>query len=122
MGLFSSKSKSASVNWLDLKDKSELQKLIVESENKPVLLFKHSTRCSISSMAKNRLESNWDISEDDITPVYLDLIKYRDVSNQIESELNVKHESPQIILLKNGKVNFHTSHNQISVDAIKQNL
>ena len=127
MGFFGFGKKSdehtSSVNWLHLKAVEDLDQLIQkDSFDKPVLLFKHSTRCSISSMAINRLENNWDIDAESVLPVYIDLIAYREVSNKIAVELGITHQSPQILLVKNGKCTYQASHSQIDVEAIKQNL
>lgn len=123
MGLFSfGKRSETAPMWLELTAEDQLDDLINQSTERAVLLFKHSTRCSISSMAKKRLESNWDLSEEDIIPVYLDLIRYRPVSNLIAERFDVIHESPQILILKNGRQVYNASHEQISVDAIKSNL
>lgn len=110
------------INWITLETEDQLQKAIEASFQKPVVLFKHSTRCSISSMAKSRLERNWDFSSDDLDIYYLDLIAFRNVSNKIASDLSVEHASPQILVLDKGKVSFHTSHNDISVEAIQSAL
>ncbi len=99
-----------------------MQHIIQESSEKPIAIFKHSTRCSISAMAKRRLERNWDIASDFLDIYYLDLIRYRSISNLIEITLEVQHESPQLILLKEGEVVFHTSHNSISVEGLKAEL
>ena len=124
MGFFGfGKSKaSTSIDWVNLDSIDLLNELIEGSNTKPVLFLKHSTRCSISSMALSRLENYWDIEEDALTPVYLDLIKYRDVSNEIAHVLNVMHQSPQILLVKDGKCIYQASHNEISVDSIKSKL
>ncbi|MFT5821562.1 MAG: bacillithiol system protein YtxJ [Crocinitomix sp.] len=123
---FGSKKRSednVSVKWLRLNGSEELDQLIQkESFEKPVMLFKHSTRCSISSMALNRLENYWDIDEDTLQPVYLDLIAYRDLSNKIAADLGVAHQSPQLLIVKNGKCTYQASHSQIDVEAIKQNI
>ncbi|NOQ70955.1 MAG: bacillithiol system redox-active protein YtxJ [Crocinitomix sp.] len=114
---------NASVKWLRVKESEDLDQLIKkESFEKPVLLFKHSTRCSISSMALNRLENYWDIDEETLQPVYIDLIAYRELSNKIAADLGVAHQSPQILLVKNGKCTYQASHNQIDIADIKQNL
>ncbi|MCH2043835.1 MAG: bacillithiol system redox-active protein YtxJ [Saprospiraceae bacterium] len=101
---------------------SLLDELENHSFEKPVAIFKHSTRCSISSVAKRRLERSWDLPKEEIDVYYLDLIRYRSISNQIASQFAVKHESPQLILLKDGKVVHHSSHNMIDVDGIKAAL
>ena len=104
MGLFSKSiaSAKARINWIHLEDRDKLNYLINQSEHMPVLLFKHSTRCSISIMAKSRLESDWDLTNDQIIPVYLDLLMHRSISNEIADIFGVKHESPQILLIKDG--------------------
>lgn len=124
MGIFS-RNKSEfkpTMKWNKLESISDLDQAIELSFQKPVLLFKHSTRCSISSMALNRTESGWDISEEELAPFYLDLIAHRDVSAAIADKLNVFHQSPQIILVKAGKAVLDASHNEIRVDLIKSGL
>ncbi len=124
MGIFS-RNKSEfkpTLKWNNLESISDLDQAIELSFQKPVLLFKHSTRCSISSMALNRTESGWDISEEELAPFYLDLIAHRDVSAAIADKLNVFHQSPQIVLVKEGKAVLDASHNEIRVDLIKSGL
>ncbi len=106
--------------WQHLTDINQLSDIIAEStkqsaNERTVLLFKHSTRCSISSMALNRLESRWNDAETKhITPYYLDLLNHRDISNEIATVFNVTHASPQALLIKNGKCVYHASHSEIS--------
>jgi len=120
MGWFS-KSSANAIDWTVLNRIEDLNQLLEDSNDKPIMIFKHSTRCSISSMAKSRLENDWDLQEE-VTPVYLDLISYREISNEIADRLKVMHQSPQIILVKNGLVVHHASHNQISVSDVKTHL
>ncbi|MBE9586045.1 bacillithiol system redox-active protein YtxJ [Mucilaginibacter sp. JRF] len=80
------------------------------------IIFKHSTRCSISMMAKKRFELEWDDLPDEISLYFLDLIKHRDLSNQIASDFHVHHESPQMLLIKSGECILDQSHGGISVD------
>ena len=101
------------MEWNSLTSENQLNQIIEKSAENPILIFKHSTRCSISSLAKNRLESAWE-QNNGIEPYYLDLITYRAVSNQIESTLGIEHQSPQAILLQNGKVVYNDSHMGIS--------
>lgn len=105
--------------WEEIQTKEQLNQIIDSSNQHDVLLYKHSTRCSLSSMAKNRLESNFDLLKKKNIQLYiLDLIRYRDIANLIEETLKVRHESPQVILLKNGKVVKHESHNRINANDI----
>ncbi len=110
------------LNWKNLTDASQLDEIIKDSHERPVAIFKHSTRCSISSMAKQRLERNWDIEGNTLDVYYLDLLTYRPVSNQIARDFGVEHASPQLILIKDGKAVFDTSHNAISVEGLKSAL
>lgn len=97
-----------------------METLRVESRNQPVIIFKHSTRCSISHTALNRLERNW--KEDEMASVksyYLDLLAYREISNQISDLFNVEHQSPQVIILKDGASVYNKSHFDIDFNNIK---
>ena len=121
MGLFGSASKK-SMEWESLDSINYLDELDLVSEDKFVLLFKHSTRCSVSVMAKRRLETEWDLSNEQIIPVYLDLLKHRDVSNEIANRYGVTHQSPQVLLIKDGISHYDVSHNMISVEELKKYL
>lgn len=108
------------MHWQHLTDIAQLTYIMSESikqsaTEQTVLLFKHSTRCSISSMALNRLESRWNDEETkNITPYFLDLLNHRDISNEITVMFGVEHASPQVLLIKNGKCTYHASHSEIS--------
>lgn len=80
------------------------------------IIFKHSTRCSISMMAKRRFELDWDKLPGDLSLYFLDLIKHRDISHKIADEFAVHHESPQLLLIKDGECVLDQSHGAISVD------
>jgi bacillithiol system protein YtxJ len=108
--------------WHKLTDISQLQDIQHLSKEQSsngltVLLFKHSTRCSISSMALSRLESKWK-DDEKIPTYYLDLLNHRDISNEIESMYSVEHASPQVLLIKNGKCVYHASHSAINAAEI----
>ncbi len=106
------------MNWIALKDYSQISEALERSE--PFLVFKHSTRCSISSMAKSRLERNFDL--DDVQAFYLDLITYRSISDQLVLDFNVVHQSPQLLFIQKGNCTYHASHNSIDLEAIKAKL
>ena len=89
------------MDWISLNSSAQLADIIEKSKHKPQLIFKHSTRCSISSMAKNRLERV--TPPENVDFYYLDLISYRELSTKIAEEFDVFHESPQVILIKNGE-------------------
>lgn len=106
------------MNWNELTDMAQLDAIIEESKTQPVVIFKHSIRCSISTMAKGRLER----SEEPLGVkfYYLDLINHRDISNKVAEVFQVHHESPQILLIKNGECTYEESHNGISMEEIEE--
>jgi len=104
------------MNWINLTQEEQLQQIKITSKNKPQVIFKHSTRCSISSMAKNRLEKS--TQPDEIDFYFLDLIKYRPISNKIAEIFKVYHESPQILLIKNDECVYDESHSGIDMGEI----
>ena len=109
------------MNWLSFESKSDLEKIILESFNQPIAIFKHSTRCSISSVAKMRLASSWSF-KDDLPIYYLDLISFRSISNLVAEKFNVFHQSPQLLVIKDGECVYHSSHLSISVNEVKKTL
>ena len=112
---------NSKINWVLLTHLSQLEELKVVSETKPVLIFKHSTRCSISRMALKQFENEFDLQEK-IIPYFLDLITYREISNAIASEFAVVHQSPQLLLIQNGKSVYDVSHDAIDAQALKIKL
>ncbi len=103
------------MNWNILTEISQLEDIKKESYNYPVLLLKHSTTCSISGTSLNRLERNWKQEKvGDLKPYYLDLLRYRSVSNEIATVFNVEHQSPQVLVIQNGECVYHASHFEIS--------
>ena len=99
--------------WNTLTNVQELNDAMSVSEEKPVVFFKHSTRCSISTMDYNRVEQSSAQLAEVAQCYYLDLIAYRDVSNSIAQELGVQHESPQVLVVKNKECTFSSSHYDI---------
>ena len=107
------------MNWQSLTSLNQLDQIEQESQKRPILIFKHSTRCAISSAALDRLERKWKLDDpEEVSAFYLDLISYRDISNEISSRFSVFHQSPQAILLFKGEVIYEESHFSISYDEI----
>lgn len=106
------------MDWEPLNHITQLDEIVTLSKEKPVAIFKHSTRCSISRMALKQFENEFDFPEK-VTPYFLDLIAFRDISNDIASRFGVQHQSPQLILIKNGKAIYTTSHSDIDAGALK---
>ena len=101
-------------SWLIINDLSSYEAACQKSYEEPILIFKHSTRCSISTMALNRIESSNDEYRVINNCYYIDLLKHRDLSNLIADNFNVIHASPQILVIKNGKCLYNTSHSNIN--------
>jgi len=93
--IFGTTESTSTINWKDLNSEASLQEAIDISSINPVVIFKHSSRCSLSSMAKSRLEKGW-VADDmtHVNPYFLDLISYRNISNLVAEKLNITHESP----------------------------
>ena len=101
------------VNWIPLTNIDQFQKLKETSKNETVLIFKHSTRCIISRMVLKQFEKSFDGEGQNLNMYYLDLLNYRAISNEIASSFNVIHQSPQLLVIKNGVVVKHASHHDI---------
>lgn len=108
------------MNWIPLTDEHQIDQIRQQSNTQPVVIFKHSTRCSISSMAKSRLER--DTAPAGTPFYYLDLIQYRAVSGRVAEDFSVHHESPQILIIKNGECTYDESHNGITMHDIIEQL
>jgi bacillithiol system protein YtxJ len=107
------------VGWRQLTDLGQLNEIIDLSTEKPVIIFKHSTRCSISRMVLKQFENEFDL-QDKVIPYFLDLLEFRNVSNEIASRFGVMHQSPQIILVKDGKAVYNASHESIDIRKLAQ--
>ena len=116
-----SNSNSTNINWFPLTDLGQLNEIIQLSNEKPVVIFKHSTRCSISRMALKNFENEYDLGEN-IAPYFLDLIAFRDISNEIASRFEVVHQSPQLLLIIGGKSVYDVSHSAIDADELKSKI
>lgn len=106
------------MQWKNITDLNQIS----EIKNKPgySLIFKHSTRCSVSAMAKRRFEMDWEAIPADTSLYFLDLISYRDISAQIAETFQVHHESPQILLIKDGDCVLDASHSDISAEEVAE--
>jgi bacillithiol system protein YtxJ len=117
MGIFDSMFKPDSMPlWpgVTIQSKADLEGLLEKSFIRPQLIFKHSTRCSISRYVLSDFIAHYTFSSDELESHYLDLLNYREISNQIANQLEVIHQSPQILLIKNGKAVVYASHEGIT--------
>lgn len=102
--------------WIALENEEQLHAIQEHSFDHPVVIFKHSTRCSISSVVKSRLER---AEEPEGTEFYyLDLIRYRSISNRIAEMYKVEHESPQVLVIRNGECIYDESHTAITMEEL----
>lgn len=104
--------------WNPIESEEDLKKATEKSSEKKVIIFKHSTRCQISKIVLKNFEKEVANSDKDVEYYFLDLIKYRPISNKIAEEFGITHQSPQLIVLENGKAVKDASHHSISVDLI----
>ncbi|AHF14620.1 bacillithiol system redox-active protein YtxJ [Niabella soli] len=104
------------MEWINLENEEQLAAIDALSFERPQLIFKHSTRCSISSVIKNRLNKGELPAGIDF--YFLDLIAYRAVSNQIAEKYGIRHESPQVLLIKDGKCVYNESHSAVYMEDI----
>lgn len=112
---------NSKIDWLQLTDSIQLDEIEDASNSKIVVIFKHSTRCSISRMALRQFENEFEVNEN-VLPYYLDLLNHRDISNEIASKFSVVHQSPQLLIISNEKCIFNASHSDIDAEVIKNYL
>jgi bacillithiol system protein YtxJ len=109
------------MKWNVLNAPDQIERIRQESKLSPVLIFKHSTRCNISRTTLDRLERNWKEEEmRDVKTYFLDLISYRNISNELAEVFDVEHESPQILIIKDEVSAYHRSHFEIDYTQIKE--
>lgn len=127
MGLFNSifgktdkEAAQSNVNWIPLTSLAQLEEIKEQSKGETVLIFKHSTRCGISSMVIKRFEQLFDESMQQVKVYYLDLLSYRNISDEVGYTFQVMHQSPQLLIVKNETAVFHTSHYDITAVNLQQ--
>jgi bacillithiol system protein YtxJ len=114
-------SNSSIVTWRLLTDLQQLDEIINESTETPVIIFKHSTRCIVSRMALKQFENDFDFSSK-VNAYFLDLLENRNISSEIASRFGVVHQSPQLILIKDGKAIYNASHSDIASEDLERFL
>ena len=110
----SEKKQENQITWIPLTSLEQLEKIENNSASRTQMIFKHSTTCGISRMVFNRFGSGFDFEKNRIDPYYLDLHAFRDVSNAIAGKFQIMHQSPQLVIIKNGVVVAHDSHGGIT--------
>lgn len=127
MGIFKSifgsknsgQEEKSSTPWITLNTLDQLNEIEALSQQRPQLIFKHSTSCGISTMVLRMFKDNYSLRADEADLYYLDLHSYRQVSNEVVNKFGVYHQSPQLIIIKNKTVVGHSSHGAISEMELK---
>ena len=119
MNIFQKQGQLLIDTWKDLTSLDHLDDLIQRSYDVTQVIFKHSVSCGISWGAKHRLEKDWDI-QDELDFHYLDLISHRSVSNAVAEKLGVVHQSPQLIIVKDGRAVQKVSHHDINFNWLEE--
>jgi len=116
-------SSTSKINWIPLQDLGQLNEIITNSNQKQVIIFKHSTRCIVSRTALKQFENEFDAElHCNVSTYFLDLLEHRDISNEIASRFGVYHQSPQLLLIKGGKSVYDVSHSDIDAGELKGKL
>ena len=112
---------ATAVRWIKLETELQMEEIKSNSNQKLQLIFKHSTRCIISKMALKQFEKEYDFA-DQMDLYLLDLLQNRDISNQIATNYDIQHQSPQLILIQNSKAIYNASHENIEASTLKNYL
>lgn len=111
------------MKWLQITRTEDIDAVKNASKEKYAIIFKHSTGCSGSKMALSRFEKKWKDEEmTNLYPYFLDLLAHREVSNKITEEFGVRHESPQLLLIKDGKCIYNASHHFLDYEELQKRL
>lgn len=112
---------NSKMNWIPLTELGQLNEIISLSDEQPIVIFKHSTRCIVSRTALKQFENEFDLGNS-VGAYFLDLLEHRDISNEISSRFGVVHQSPQLLLIKDGKSVYNVSHSDIDAGELKGKL
>lgn len=123
MGIFNSifgstdNIETSKINWIQLNNLNQLNDISTDSNTKLQIIFKHSTRCSVSRMVLKQFENEFDLHEK-IDLYYLDLLEFRPISNEITNKFGVEHQSPQLLLIKDNRVIYYANHEGIDAEKL----
>ncbi|MEM9887521.1 MAG: bacillithiol system redox-active protein YtxJ [Bacteroidota bacterium] len=107
------------MDWIDLSTPKQIQDIQEKSSAVPCLIYKHSTTCSISMMARMRLERAWAFEKEEVLPYFLNVLDYRSLSDAVSDTFHIEHESPQILLIRDGSCVHQASHFDIDLKAVQ---
>jgi bacillithiol system protein YtxJ len=110
---------NSKINWIPFNNLNQLDEIKEHSKSKPMIIFKHSTRCSVSRMVLKQFENEFDQHEK-FDLYYLDLLEYRPISLEIATRFEVEHQSPQLLVIKNESAVYHANHEAIEAEKLKE--
>jgi len=111
------------MEWKPLNSSEQIDQIKKDSQQNPVVIYKHSTRCGISSMVLSRLERAWNPTDlPEVSFYFLDLIRHRDISQAVAASFEVQHESPQVLVINQGACVYDASHMTVSYSKIKEQV
>lgn len=119
-GFSEEENQSSKIGWRQLTDLGQLNEISDISNEKTVVIFKHSTTCGISKFVWNRFQKEYDIPNEQMELYYLDLLAYRSISNEVAERFNVIHQSPQVLVIKDGVCVYNASHESIIAEDLKK--
>ena len=110
------------MKWRTITTTADIEALIIQSQSTACLIYKHSTRCTMSEMMKYVLEEEWNFEETEVIPYYLDILSNKALAAKIAEVFQVYHQSPQVLLIQKGECTFDEDHRDISIEEIREHL
>lgn len=110
------------MKWRTITTTADIEALIKQSQSTACLIYKHSTRCTMSEMMKYVLEEEWNFEETEVIPYYLDILSNKALAAKIAEDFQVYHQSPQVLLIQKGECTFDEDHRDISIEEIREQL
>lgn len=110
------------MKWRTITTEEDIEEMVRQSQSTACLVYKHSTRCTMSEMIKYILEEEWDFGETELIPYYLDILAHKKLAAKIADDFQVYHQSPQVLLIQEGECTFDEDHKAISVEEIREHL
>lgn len=112
----------STIDWTDIIDVSQLDSIEEESKSVPVLIFKYSTRCNLSTFMLKKFEKKFDYEGGSVKPYFLDIRAFRNISDEIAIRYGIAHQSPQIILIKGNRATYYANHEHIKFEDFKERV
>lgn len=110
------------MRWRALTETNQLEDIVEMSYSQSIIIFKHSSRCHVSARVKNHLESEWPENLIESSPYFLDLISFREVSNKVSEKFSIEHQSPQVLVIRDGECNYAASHSDITTLSLAERV